>query len=42
MNAKPRAMVISLEFELLWGMIDHEGIDSYGVNIIGARTIVKF
>lgn len=33
-------MVISLDFELLWGMIDHADIDSYGENILGARKAV--
>lgn len=40
MNAEPGAMVISLDFELLWGMIDHADIQSDGAKIIGARQAV--
>lgn len=40
MNDRQGAMVISLDFELLWGMIDLTDVNSYGENIIGARTAV--
>lgn len=30
-------LIISLDFELLWGMRDHETVDSYGKNIKGVR-----
>ena len=33
-------LVISLDFELLWGMRDKRTISSYGGNILGARTSV--
>lgn len=39
-NNKQGVMVISLDFELLWGMVDHADIDTYGENIIGARSAV--
>ena len=32
--------VISLDFELLWGLRDHADRDSYGRNILGARQAV--
>ncbi|WP_257307407.1 glycosyltransferase [Geothrix campi] len=34
------AFVISLDFELLWGMRDKRTIDSYGANILGEREAV--
>ena len=34
------AFVISLDFELMWGGIDHNTIDTYGKNIEGAREII--
>ena len=32
--------VISLDFELLWGVRDHADRDSYGGNVLGARDAV--
>lgn len=32
--------VISLDFELLWGVRDHSNRDGYGTNILGAREAV--
>ncbi|WP_176251331.1 polysaccharide deacetylase family protein [Sulfitobacter sp. HGT1] len=32
--------VISLDFELLWGVCDHADRDSYGKNVLGARDAV--
>ena len=32
--------VISLDFELLWGVRDHADKDSYGANILGARDAI--
>jgi hypothetical protein len=32
--------VISLDFELLWGVRDHADRDSYGKNVLGARDAV--
>lgn len=32
--------IISLDFELLWGVRDHHDRDSYGRNILGARAAV--
>jgi hypothetical protein len=32
--------VISLDFELLWGVRDHADRDSYGKNVLGARNAV--
>lgn len=34
-------LVISLDFELLWGMRDKKTIDSYGKNILGGRIAVS-
>ena len=34
-------LVISLDFELLWGMRDKRTIDSYGKNILGGRDAVS-
>jgi len=39
MTARP-AFVISLDFELMWGVRDHETVDSYGANILGARAAI--
>ena len=33
-------LVISLDFELLWGVFEKRTIDSYGANILGARTAI--
>ena len=32
--------VISLDFELLWGVRDHSDKQSYGQNVLGAREAV--
>ena len=32
--------VISLDFELMWGVRDRRGIADYGANILGARRAV--
>ena len=32
--------IISLDFELLWGVRDHADRDSYGQNVTGARAAV--
>jgi hypothetical protein len=34
------AFVISLDFELLWGVRDQRTIDNYGANILGVRQVV--
>ena len=34
---KTGKFIVSLDFELLWGMRDHETIESYGKNILGVR-----
>ena len=34
------ALVISLDFELIWGVRDHSTRDVYGANILGAREAV--
>lgn len=34
------AFVISLDFELLWGVRDHATRESYGANVLGAREAV--
>lgn len=34
------ALVISLDFELIWGVRDHATRDSYGANVLGARVAV--
>ena len=42
-NAYPQAggqFVISLDFELLWGVRDHSDVKSYGANILGARAAI--
>jgi peptidoglycan/xylan/chitin deacetylase (PgdA/CDA1 family) len=33
-------LVISLDFELMWGMRDHADIRSYGANVLGVRAAV--
>ena len=33
-------LIISLDFELLWGVRDHADKDSYGKNILGARNAI--
>lgn len=39
MNKKGK-FVISLDFELLWGMRDHKTIDDYGENILGVWEVI--
>ncbi len=39
MTASP-AFVISLDFELMWGVRDHENIGSYGAHVLGVREAV--
>ncbi len=34
----PGTLVISIDFELMWGVRDHRTIDDYGPNILGVRT----
>lgn len=34
------SLVISLDFELLWGVRDHADRDSYGANVLGAREAI--
>lgn len=36
----PGRFVISLDFELLWGVRDHADRDAYGANILGAREAI--
>ena len=36
----PGTLVISLDFELMWGMFDKVTIDSYGENLRGVHTVV--
>ena len=36
----PGQLIISLDFELLWGVRDHADRASYGGNIIGAREAI--
>jgi len=38
---KKGKLVISLDFELLWGMRDKRTIDSYGKNILGGRDAIS-
>jgi peptidoglycan/xylan/chitin deacetylase (PgdA/CDA1 family) len=38
-NLKPR-FIISLDFELLWGVRDKRTIESYGTNIRGVRNVI--
>ena len=35
-----RNFVISLDFELMWGVRDHATRESYGVNVLGARRAI--
>ncbi|HEY1936505.1 MAG TPA: polysaccharide deacetylase family protein [Candidatus Angelobacter sp.] len=37
---KNGSFVISLDFELLWGVRDHRTIEDYGQNILGARKAI--
>ena len=39
-SAHPGALVISLDFELLWGVRDHSDRNSYGRNVLGAREAI--
>lgn len=39
MTASP-TLVISLDFELMWGVRDHADINSYGANILGVRRAI--
>lgn len=36
----PGELVISLDFELLWGVRDHSTRESYGANLMGARQAI--
>lgn len=36
----PATFVISLDFELMWGVRDHRGEGDYGVEILGARQAI--
>lgn len=40
MTASP-TFVISLDFELMWGVRDHESIGSYGAHVLGVREAVR-
>ena len=31
-------MVISLDFEMMWGVLDHESVETYGNNILNGKT----
>ncbi len=33
-------LIVSLDFELYWGMQDHISLESYGDNVLGARTAI--
>lgn len=37
---KAPAFVVSLDFELIWGVRDHATRQSYGSNVLGARTAI--
>ncbi len=34
------AFVLSLDFELMWGVRDHRRIEDYGANVLGAREVI--
>ena len=34
------AFVLSLDFELMWGVRDHRSIEDYGANVLGAREVI--
>src|SRR6185437_13209819 len=36
----PSSFVISLDFELMWGVRDHADIESYGANVLGVRQAI--
>ena len=40
MTDRPGEFVISLDFELLWGVRDHATRASYGANVLGARLAI--
>jgi peptidoglycan/xylan/chitin deacetylase (PgdA/CDA1 family) len=40
MNTKHGYLVISLDFELFWGMSDVTTIEAYGENVLGERTAI--
>ncbi len=33
-------LIVSLDFELLWGVVDHATLDSYGNHVLGARRAI--
>lgn len=33
-------MVISLDFEMMWGVLDHESVETYGNNILNGKTAI--
>lgn len=33
-------LIVSLDFELFWGMQDHQTLDTYGANILGGRKAI--
>ena len=35
---EPGTLIISLDFELMWGVHDHRTVADYGANILGVRT----
>lgn len=40
MSAEPGVFIISLDFELFWGVRDNQTLATYGENIIGARKVI--
>lgn len=36
----PGQFVVSLDFELMWGLKDHKTIENYGSRILGARDVI--
>ena len=41
MNFKNKGLfIISLDFELMWGVFDKKSIKNYGDNILGARKVL--
>lgn len=40
-DKKAGTMIISLDFELMWGVLDHHDIHTYGRQVLGARKAVE-
>jgi peptidoglycan/xylan/chitin deacetylase (PgdA/CDA1 family) len=37
---RPGALVVSLDFELIWGVLDRRDVDAYKPNLLGVRRVI--